>query len=175
MPKRFTDRVDPWRLVERGQVIQHSFELACMTRLGSLLLAEAVNELASFSLTFHRDQDRRAIVHCKISAQLVLACQRCLKPMHLPVEIDSTLALVQGLAEAEGLPDELDPLMPAEDGLLSIRELVEDELLLAIPDAPKHKEETCALVTEARTEDSVAEQEHTEPNPFDILAVLKKR
>ena len=175
MPKRFTDRVDPWRLLERGQVIQSSFELASMERLCSLLLAEAGKEQASFNLSFHRDEDRRVIVHCEIRANLTLACQRCLEPMSLPVEIDSRLALVQGMAEAEGLPEALDPLMLADDGLLSIRELVEDELLLAIPDAPKHSEEACAVAVDACTKETDTEQERTEPSPFDVLAVLKKR
>lgn len=93
----------------------------------------------------------------------------------MPVEIDSRLALVQGMEEAEGLPEELDPLMLADDGLLNIRELVEDELLLAIPDAPKHGEEACALVMDDYMDDPVTEHARTEPNPFDILAVLKKR
>jgi len=175
MPKRFTDRVDPWRLLDQEQVIQGKIKLASMERLSTLLHDGGGKEEASFNLSFHRDQHRRAIIQCEIRATLLLTCQRCLDPMSMPMEIDSRLALVQGMDEAEGLPEELDPLMLAEDGLLHVRELVEDEILLAVPDAPKHREEDCVPGGHDYMEDAVTEDAQAEANPFDILAVLKKR
>lgn len=175
MPKRFTDRVDPWRLLDQEQVIQGGIQLASMERLSTLLHDGGGEEEASFDLSFHREQNRRAIIQCEVRVTLTLTCQRCLEPMSMPMELDSRLALVQGLDEAEGLPEELDPLMLAEGSMLHIRELVEDEILLAVPDAPKHSEENCAPGKYDFMEDTAMENAQTETNPFDILAVLKER
>lgn len=175
MPKRFRDRVDPWRLLEQEQLIQGEIKLASMGRLSPLLHDSGGKQEAGFKLSFHRDRDRHAVVRCEVSATLALTCQRCLEPMNMPVVIDTRLALVQGMEEAEGLPEALNPLMLADDGLLHIRELVEDELLLAVPDAPKHSEEECVPGEADYMEEAVAENTQAEPNPFDILAVLKKR
>ncbi len=175
MPKRFTDRVDPWRLLDQEQVIQGRIRLASMERLSALLRDGGGKEEASFNLSFHRDQARRAVIRCEIRATLILTCQRCLEPMSMPMELDSRLALVRGMDEAEGLPEELDPLMLAEGGLLQLRELVEDEILLAVPDAPKHSEEDCVPGQHDYMEVAATENAQAETNPFDILAVLKKR
>ena len=175
MPKHFPDRVDPWRLLDQEQVIQGKIKLASMGRLSSLLNDSGGEQEAGFSLSFHRDLDRRAVIHCEIRAMLGLTCQRCLNPMSILMEIDSRLALVQGLEEAKELPEELAPLMLAGDDLLHIHDLVEEELLLAVPDAPKHSEEDCVPIMDDYTEDAVTENTQAEPNPFDILAVLKKR
>jgi len=104
MPKRFTDRVDPWRLLDQEQVIQGRIRLASMERLSALLRDGGGKEEASFNLSFHRDQARRAVIQCEIRATLILTCQRCLEPMSMPMELDSRLALVRGMDEAEGLP-----------------------------------------------------------------------
>ncbi len=173
MPKHFPDRVDPWRLVEREQIIQGRIALVSMGRLLTLLNDRGGTEEASFRLSFYRNQERRAVIRCEISATLSLTCQRCLGLMSVPVEIDSMLALVDGLEEAERLPEELEPLMLTDEGLLQVRELLEDELLLAVPDAPKHREKDCVLKTDGFTDVPAAENAQAKANPFDILAVLK--
>ena len=174
MPKHFPDIVDPWRLLDQEQVIESRIRLASMGRLSPLLYDKGGEEEAGFRLSFHRDRERHAVIHCEIKATLVLACQRCLEPMSLSLEIDSRLALVEGLEQAERLPEELEPLMLENDAVLHIAELVEDELLLAVPDAPQHSEADCAPVQGADM-DAAMENTQVEPNPFDILAVLKKR
>ena len=174
MPKHFPDSVDPWHLLDREQVIQGELKLAALSRLSSLLHDNGGEERAGFSLSFHRDQDRRAVVHCEIKATLVLTCQRCLEPMSMPLEIDSRLALVNGIEEAERLPEDLEPLMLEEDAALHIAELVEDELLLAIPDAPRHIEADCAQGQDECLDEVMEHTQVAEANPFDVLAVLKK-
>lgn len=174
MPKHFPDNVDPWRMLDQEQVIQSRVRLASMGRLSPLLHDKGGEDEAEFSLSFYRDQDRRTVVRCEIKVTLVLTCQRCLEPMSMPLEIDSRLALVEGFEEAERLPEELEPLMLEKDAMLHVTELVEDELLLAVPDAPKHSEEDCAPGKDDCM-DEVMENTQAEANPFDVLAVLKKR
>lgn len=171
MPKHFPDRVDPWRLVDREQVVQGKIPLASMGRLLPLLDVGEGAEEAGFRLSFGRDRERHAVIRCNIKAVLRLTCQCCLKPVSMPLEIDSRLALVQGFEEAEGLPVELEPVMLADEGLLQIRELVEDELLLAVPDVPRHSD--CVLISEDHEAACAAENAQAKANPFDVLAALK--
>ncbi len=173
MPKHIPERVDPWHLVERAQVIQGEIVLSSLGRLSVLLNDCEELQVADFRLSFLRDQSQRAIIHCEISATLGLTCQRCLGSMSMLVEIDSSLVLVQGLEDAKRLPEELEPLIPADDGRVRIRDLVEDELLLAIPDAPKHSGKACVPDIDGYAEDTDAKSIQAEPNPFEILAVLK--
>lgn len=173
MRKHFPDKVDPWLMVEREQVIRGQIPLSSMGRL--LALSDDRKQMgdASFRLSFDRDQSRRAVVRCEIEAGLNLTCQRCLESMKLHLAIDSRLGLVRGLDESAKLPEELDPLMVAYDALLDIRVLVEDEILLAIPDVPKHAKNDCPLDLGALADDQESEDTNTGSNPFDILAVLK--
>ncbi len=173
MPKHFPDRVDPWRLVDREQVVQGKIPLASMGRLLPLLDVSGETGEVVFCLSFGRDRDRLAVIRCEITATLDLTCQCCLEPVSMPLEIDSRLALVRGFEEAEGLPKELEPLMLADDGLLQVRELIEDELLLAVPDVPRHNDRDCVLKAEDQETVLVTEDAQAEANPFDILAVLK--
>ena len=90
----------------------------------------------------------------QVKAALVCSCERCLSPVTIAVdgqrafESFSTASLADRRArqlEESGTPDpdadQLD-LVTFEDGA-SLLALIEDELLLALPMAPKH--ETCPL------------------------------
>jgi methionyl-tRNA formyltransferase len=72
--------------------------------------------------------------------------------------------------EAEALPDAYDPLL-LETPLIRPRDLIEDELILAVPAVPRHAEGSCAPPAfEAGGEDALVER----PNPFAALAALKR-
>jgi uncharacterized protein len=98
---------------------------------------QARNGEVAFELRFCRDKSRRAIVRVTAKGVLCLPCQRCLERMDWPVDESSVLALVEGLDEAAGLPEDYDPLLLSES-LLHPLALVEDEVLLAIPAIPRH-------------------------------------
>ena len=120
------------------------------------------------------DPDRRPVVRVEVRAKLSVQCQRCLDAMLLAVESNSTLGVVSGPDEAERLPDDLDPLLVG-DGRVALRALVEDELLLAVPAAPTHRPEECAV----RLDELNAEPEQSSDpdegagNPFAALAEWK--
>lgn len=170
MVQRMPDRVDPWRLIELGETLEGRIALKSLPRLAPLLVNVTGN--AAFVLVFRKDASPRSLIDCHIQAELTLVCQRCLQPMSHPVDVKGHLALVQGMLEAGQLPKTLDPLMLAEDELLDVQRLVEDELLLAIPVSPRHETSECAVRTKTFQE-APAAQETPEENPFAILAGLK--
>lgn len=165
------DYVDPLTLSERGQSVTGTYELRELSRLRSVLL-DAAGE-AAFEFRFSRDDSRRPLIEGRVTTTLNLLCQRCLEPLALPVDAEFALVLVQGFDEAEVLPEEFEPLMP-EDSVVSLRDLVEEELLLAIPTVPKHESCDLQISIAAASDDEIELDESPRENPFQVLAALKK-
>jgi uncharacterized protein len=87
----------------------------------------------------HDPMGRRAL-QLRLRGVLRLRCQRCLEVMDFPLDVDAMLVLATSEAEIDADAD--DPAAP--DRVLArrempIRELIEDEVLLAIPFAPRHE------------------------------------
>lgn len=105
-------------------------------------------------------------------APVWLTCQRCLQPFSVPLEINRRIRFVQGEARAEALDAEIEDDVLALSKALDLRDLMEDELLLALPIVPRHDQ--CpqplpvALGTAAAPDD-LPEREH----PFAALQRLK--
>ncbi|WP_165391507.1 YceD family protein [Fluviicoccus keumensis] len=117
---------------------------------------------------FERDAQRVPWLRGTLTTSVTLTCQRCLKPMALPVSVEVELALVHDEEDAERLSDDADYLVVSEQGLI-LAEILEDELLLAIPYIPSH--ESCEL--EYRNPEEPVGETRRE-NPFQVLAALKK-
>jgi uncharacterized protein len=170
MSNRLPDRVDPWQLCAKGQVLEGRLALRELRRLAPLLASEEGE--AAFALGFSKDDERRAVIRGRVTAELALVCQRCLEPMALGVAAEVGLALTRGLDEAARLPDDLDPLLVGDDGL-DPRDLLEDELILAVPVTPRHRRDECSMPGGVADEAPRAEPAERE-NPFAVLSALKK-
>lgn len=70
---------------------------------------------------------------------LRMACQRCLQPVTVELDIAPTLRFVQDEALAERLDEDSDEDVLALPPSLDLHELVEDELILALPLVPRHE------------------------------------
>jgi uncharacterized protein len=89
-----------------------------------------------------------------------LRCQRCLEELQYSLDLSARLQLIK----AEML-DEIEDAIEASKHL-DVLELIEDEVLLTLPFAPRHPEGTCAApIKDLRQTD----------NPFAFLAALKKQ
>lgn len=109
--------------------------------------------------------DRKPRLVLLASGLLVLRCQRCLGAMQWPLKLASVLQLVrpgQPIPDEELERDEFDAIEATPD--MDVVALVEDEIVLAVPIAPRH--EDCDV---PRPSDGV-EQE----SPFAALARLRK-
>lgn len=110
----------------------------------------------------------------RVSGRLGLHCQRCLAEVRFDCIIDSRLLLIpEGAAwpEDELESDEYDALPASRE--LSVLELVEEEVLLALPVVPRHAD--CRPPAAAGTME-VEETSGSSPglSPFAALAGLKK-
>lgn len=106
----------------------------------------------------------KAFLCLDIDAVLHLCCQRCLSGIAYPIESRSRLMLVPpGQAwPDENLEDDSYDAIEA-NRQLDVACLVEDELILGLPPAPRH--EACRILSDASGGDRVM--------PFAVLAGLK--
>ncbi|MGF1547190.1 MAG: DUF177 domain-containing protein [Thiotrichales bacterium] len=172
MSRRNPEYVDPFAGTEKGMRLQGVLPLTCCERLAAVL-ADARGEVR-FQLHFVQAGSGRHRVAGKVEATVTLECQRCLGPFAVTLESEFELALVESEAGAERAmeQDGLEAVIVAERSL-RIADLLEDELLLALPAVPRHAEghAACRPLEFSRPE---AVREAPKPaNPFAILADLK--
>jgi DUF177 domain-containing protein len=121
---------------------------------------------------FDREQGW-AVAEVEIAGCAVLTCQRCLAPLEWPIACRGRVILVAGAAEAERAPQELETVL-APDRRVSVRDLVEEELLLALPLVPAHAVGGCGSASEARSVDRSSAGEKRQ-RPFEQLDELLGR
>jgi uncharacterized protein len=161
--------LDVARLADGGAEVDFAVALAELTGLRSLRAAAAGSVHGRVRFTRERGI---AVAELALGGSATLECQRCMRPMHIPLESLSRLALVSSEAEAAGVPAELEPVR-AEGGRISIGGLVTEELLLTLPIVPLHADAAdCAGVAAAGA--AGAERPDTQ-RPFAQLAELMKR
>lgn len=104
-----------------------------------------------------------------------LTCQRCLQPVDINLTDDYDIALLDDESQVRLINEEQDYLLLDEvvteqspEHLLPLKKLIEDEILLKTPMAPKHDD--CEMTVEQFGE--IPEEEENE-NPFAALASLK--
>lgn len=95
--------------------------------------------------------------------RLPLQCQRCFEGMPLDLDLHFEYAVCKDAPEALLEHDEVDWLEPDQEH--SVQNLIEDELLMALPIAVMH-DTACAQIKREAGE---------KPNPFAVLAQLKHK
>jgi uncharacterized protein len=173
MSSQLPEHADPRRLCEQGKRYEGRVALLGLARLAPLLTSSEGE--AAFTLRFDQDEEGRARIRGHVRADLQVCCQRCMGSLTLPVDAGFMLSPVSGPREAELLPAEYDPLL-LEERLLNPIDLIEDELILAIPPAPRHPEAECDVnLADYRHEmDSAQVPEAENDNPFAALQALKR-
>jgi uncharacterized protein len=113
-------------------------------------------------------------VHLEAEANLPLVCQRCLNPVDVPVAVNRSFRFVADEATAAAEDDAAEEDLLALSRSFDLVELVEDELLMELPVAPRHDvcpEPVKMSATDPAFEAAGAEKE----NPFAVLAALRGR
>jgi uncharacterized protein len=109
-------------------------------------------------------------MHLQADADVVLQCQRCLRPLDEAVQVDRHFRFVTDEDAAAALDDEIEDEVLVLSKSLNLRDLVEDEMLLALPLVPRH--DVCPEAIPMQFGDVEAVEEKA--NPFASLALLRK-
>lgn len=167
MSRDIPEVVDAGRMVASRRRFEGRIGLGELPRLSGLL--DRAEGEAVFSLEFDQDPTLRVpFVEVEVDAELPLQCQRTLERFLLPVRLKQRHGLLRDEADEAGLPLGYEALLVDESGDLRLLELVEDELILAVPLIPvKPGSESVA------SEWPATEEEIAQASPFAALAALK--
>ena len=182
MKDRLPEHIEPLRLARSQRLMQGRLPLSRMPRLAESL-EDATGDI-DVELEFDVDSSGIAWVKGHLTCTLSLCCQRCMQTLAMPVDTTFKLAMIESEVEIERLGEEYEPLL-LNDSLVSVAELVEDELLLSLPLVPKHETDNCnsADFNDSHNESDSHNEElietHSESeqkkNPFAALADLKRK
>jgi uncharacterized protein len=167
--ERLPVHIDPVRMADTRRLLQGEVALAEMPRLVEALQDGDGN--VSVSLEFGTDEEGIRFMRGQVQAEVTLICQRCLEPMRHPVDNEFALGLVRNETQAEELPSHYEPLL-LDGKPLFLRDVIEDEILLALPIVPRHPPQECGAQLESGEADTEQDGGKRD-NPFASLAELK--
>ena len=175
--QRLPHEIDPFRLSESRSVLEGTVPLKQFKRLRPVL----VDDTGVIAVVLNFDVDELGVpcVTGTIKAELGLICQRCLERYDYPVEQGISLAWIRSEREAKNLPLRYEPYL-VETNPLILNDVIEDELLLALPQIPMHQESECVATKwinkpEDKSSEKSADNETGKENPFSVLANLKRK
>jgi uncharacterized protein len=153
--------IDGLEFARAGSRLQGEWPVVEFPRLRDALRAETRS--LRYELQGVPEAQGRPALRLKVEGTLALVCQRCLGALEFPLRIGVQLYLAASQEEIDAAPLEAEgPESIVAGKEMQVRALVEDEVLLAIPIAPRH--EAC----ERRGADAAG----TQQTPFAALRGL---
>ncbi|MBL8398084.1 MAG: DUF177 domain-containing protein [Candidatus Accumulibacter sp.] len=154
--------IDGLAFGREGGSLTGELQVAALTRLHDLLTGSA-GSLRYRAEGRRTDRDRSQL-HIEVTGSLSLCCQRCLETLEYPLRLRSLLEFVDDESDLtqDELEDDSRDFLPV-DKELDLEQLIEDEILLALPPAPRH--EACSLPG--------PERDLARVSPFSVLAGLR--
>ncbi len=157
--------IDAREFAGAGEVLEGVLPVAGFERLAGLLSGK--NGEVRYRLRGTRDALNRPALGLEFETAVEVTCQRCLQPFTLPLAGANRLRLVD--REPEWTGEEIEAAEEDDEivasAALDVAELVEDEVLLALPLAPRH----------ARCEVAGGKADLGRESPFKVLEKLKHR
>jgi uncharacterized protein len=129
--------IDGFDFAGAGGSMRGAWAAGEFPRLRPLLHDEA--GLVEYGLQGVRDELGRHSLYLHVVARLRLTCKRCLEAVGVELREDVTLWLARSQSELDAQPltaEGPDGIVAAKD--MAVRDLVEDQLLLALPYALRH-------------------------------------
>jgi uncharacterized protein len=145
--------IDGFEFASAGATQQGSMPISGFSRLRDLLASDA-GEVA-YKVEGLRDERGRPGLRVGVQGTLQLRCQRCLEAM--PYEVNEEDLLVLAATQAEIDADPVDAQAPDRvlaGKQMAVRDLIEDELILALPYAARH--EGCKAAAETGGRGSIS-------------------
>ncbi len=135
-------QIDALRLTRNQETVSGKFPASQLARVADYLSGHEGG--VDYRIEGGHDARHRPVIRCIINGYFDLACQRCLRPMRFSVSTDQQFVVVPSEAAmpaAEEEEDDVDFVVAAPR--LDVQALVEDEIILSLPLAPRHAEGDC--------------------------------
>lgn len=157
--------LDNLQFASRNSVVEGELQLSASSRLSGEVDSEASSPLC-YVLRGASGERGEPLLLLTLRGDLVLQCQRCLQALTHRLEIDATFEVRVSIGDGDLLQEDLED--DSRDYLAASRSmdllsLIEDEVLLALPAAPRHS--SCAAPS--------VRQDPEAASPFGVLQNLK--
>ncbi len=162
-------RFDAFRLAARGEVITGKLDVLQRARVADRLAPTAGTAMIAWTIRGGRDELERPILTLTVQGSVPVVCQRCLQGFEAHLDQRSELLLAHDDAELARLDaDEREVVLASTP--LEAAALIEDEVLLSLPFAPRHPEAQCAAASAGG-----AQKQSGAASPFAGLAAIRKK
>ena len=170
--------IDSLDFAWNGRQISGEVPVAEMPRLLDTL--ETPQGTLQYTVHGGTDTQGNPMLDISITGSCRLRCQRCLGAMEHAVRLNTRL-LLRDQASLDALDDdvaggeeeEFDSILA--DAHLDVLNLLEEEILLSLPIAPRHELGACQVADGGNKPLRQAQDRHEEErNPFTVLAKLKR-
>ena len=157
--------IDPARFAREKARVTGVLAVAQLPRLADLLFGR--EGVVSYAVEGDTSAKGQPVLRVHLTADLAVSCQRCLQRLPLHLDVRRDLVVVAPAAELDPLEDEDDDTDAiASAGSLDLNDLLEQEIVLSVPMAPRHPENACGIQPRAAKIGAAA-------SPFSALARLK--
>ncbi len=139
--------VDPFRLAGRQARMDGAVPVAGMSRVGALVRDDSGAAEVVLCFRMSASGVPRADGHVRLTARLT--CQRCLDALDLELAPEIRVAFTDG-GDAAGRAELAAGYEPiGGGGRIGLTTMIEDEILLALPDFPMHLPDVCGPAGES--------------------------
>ncbi len=172
--KQLPEKIALDKAVNGQRLYQGSIKLSQMSRLidllagptGKIASGEVTDGEVKYSIEFSRARGLLGKAQVKVSADLPLMCSISEKEFMFPVKIDTVVGFIDDLAYEDLLDEDMEASWVI-GGFVIPLEIIEDELILVVPDAPFDESH------ESDKSEGVVTSTNKKPNPFDVLKHIK--
>lgn len=173
------DRLDVRAFAQNAAQLEGTLLLSKLERVAQDLYVRE-GDLASYSVQWQASGESVAMaggvaqswLHLSLQAKLPMQCQRCLQGMTHDIDVQRSFRFVRDEAEANAQDDEAEEDLLVASKQFDLLELMEDELLMALPFAPTH--ELCPAPVKLQASSADYEAALTaKPKAFAALGELK--
>jgi uncharacterized protein len=166
--------IDPRKLANQGIVLEGQFHDQHLPRLGAAV--SSIESPLSALVKFEVDEARAKVASGTLSITVSAVCQRCLDPVTIALSTDFAAQVIWSEEQLTNVSSNREPWIVV-DKMASLNELLEDEILLALPLVNYHEHGQCTgdtFLSEDGQGYNEKEDEIVGDNPFNILQQLKK-
>ncbi|MGF1725524.1 23S rRNA accumulation protein YceD [Photobacterium nomapromontoriensis] len=161
--------VDPVRAAQKRLDYDGTIKADLLERLAES--TQSVTRDANVTLSFDLDQRHLAFMRGHADVEVTMTCQRCREDFQHEYRVDFCYSPLLKPEEADDFPEAYEPAEVDENGEINLIQIVEDELILELPQVAMHDEADCkASGNMSFGEIPVADER---PNPFAVLKNLK--
>ena len=160
--------IDPFAFCKNGERLDGHAPVSGLERLAAVCASGSGELYWEVSGSLDNHQRPRLLIH--VSGDMPLLCQRCLEVLVCKLDSETVVMVARTEEEADGIEESFEDGEAVEvivaDGKVDVRDLVEDEALLALPLSPRH--EVCP-------DASAGKWQEKHESPFSALKALKTK